>query len=70
MWVNTGEIPDNNLDDDGNGYVDDVRGWDFSTYDAMLGLPANDPMDYNGPGTHVAGIIGAVGNNGVAAVFR
>ncbi len=64
MWVNEGEIPGNNLDDDGNGYVDDVNGWDFSTFDNLLGLPANDPMDYNGHGTHVSGIIGAVGNNG------
>lgn len=70
MWVNTGEIPDNLLDDDGNGYIDDYHGWDFSTFDALLGLPANDPMDYNGHGTHCAGIIGAVGNNstGVAGV--
>jgi subtilisin family serine protease len=55
-WVNTGEIPGNGLDDDGNGYVDDVYGYDFFNIDA-------DPMDDNGHGTHVSGTIGAVGNN-------
>ncbi len=55
-WVNTGEIPGNLLDDDGNGYVDDVYGYDFFNEDA-------DPMDDNGHGTHVSGTIGAVGNN-------
>ncbi len=70
MWINPGEIPDNNLDDDLNGYVDDVHGWNFSTFDMLLGLEENDPMDYNGHGTHCAGVIGAVGNNaeGVAGV--
>ena len=58
MWVNPGEIPGNGRDDDNNGYVDDVHGWDFGDDD-------NDPMDYDSHGTHCAGIIGAVGNNGV-----
>ncbi|AMV29734.1 Thermophilic serine proteinase precursor [Gemmata sp. SH-PL17] len=58
MWRNPGEIPGNNTDDDGNGYVDDVYGWDFINGD-------NDPMDDNGHGTHVSGTIGAVGNNNV-----
>ena len=44
------------FDDDGNGYVDDIRGWDFINDD-------NAPLDDNMHGTHVAGIIGAVGNN-------
>ena len=62
-WVNEGEIPTNGIDDDGNGYIDDVYGYDFANSDG-------DPMDDNGHGTHVSGTIGAVGNNavGVAGV--
>ncbi len=57
IWVNTREVAGNGLDDDGNGYVDDVRGWDFINND-------NTPLDRNGHGTHVAGTIAAL-NNGV-----
>ena len=56
MWKNTGEIPDNGMDDDGNGYVDDVYGYDFVENDG-------NPMDDHGHGTHVAGIIGMQPNN-------
>ena len=56
IWSNTDEIADNGLDDDNNGKIDDVRGWDFV-------FNNNDPMDFFGHGTHVAGTIGAVGNN-------
>jgi subtilisin family serine protease/DNA-binding beta-propeller fold protein YncE len=58
IFVNAGETPGNGLDDDANGYVDDAGGWDFANRD-------NDPYDDNGHGTHVAGILGAVGNNGL-----
>ncbi|MDY3560703.1 S8 family serine peptidase [Gemmata sp. JC673] len=58
IWTNPGEVPDNGIDDDGNGYIDDIHGWDFANND-------NDPMDLEGHGTHVAGTIGAVGNNGI-----
>ena len=63
IWVNPGETPNNGIDDDGNGFVDDVNGWDFYDND-------NTPNDGNGHGTHVAGTIGAVGNNnlGIAGV--
>ncbi|MBN2180179.1 MAG: S8 family serine peptidase [Deltaproteobacteria bacterium] len=56
IWMNPGEIPGNGLDDDGNGYIDDVRGWDFYTGD-------NEPLDNDSHGTHVAGIIAAEMNN-------
>jgi len=58
IWTNSGETANNSSDDDGNGYIDDIRGWDFVDND-------NDPMDSTGHGTHVAGIIGAEGNNGL-----
>lgn len=61
VWQNPGESGNgretNGVDDDGNGFVDDFRGWDFINND-------NNPFDDNSHGTHVAGIIGAVGNNG------
>jgi len=66
IWTNSGEIPNNGIDDDGNRYVDDVNGYDFANNDATV----YDPDPLNGGrgdehGTHVAGTIAAVGNNGV-----
>lgn len=57
FWKNTGEIPGNSIDDDGNGYVDDVDGW--NAYQSSGNIPNDDH------GTHVAGIAAAIGNNGV-----
>lgn len=61
MWVNPGEIPGNGIDDDGNGYVDDIHGYNFA---------ADGPVSWGlggdeGHGTHVAGLVAAVNNNGV-----
>ncbi len=73
QWVNAGENcgstdpgivcaqRSDSVDNDGNGFVDDWRGWDFANND-------NNPFDDNNHGTHVAGTIGAVGNNGTGVV--
>jgi subtilisin family serine protease len=62
IWVNNGEIAANGIDDDGNGYIDDVNGWN-----AYSNIGDIDPDDH---GTHVSGTIGAVGNNalGIAGI--
>ena len=61
IWTNPGEIPGNGIDDDGNGYVDDVHG-----INAISG--SGDPFDDNDHGTHVSGTIGAAANNGEPSV--
>ena len=55
-WINTHEIPNNGIDDDDNGYVDDYRGWNAYNHSGNVSS--------NQHGTHVSGIIGAVGDNG------
>ncbi|MBH1941190.1 S8 family serine peptidase [Mobilitalea sibirica] len=79
MWINREEIPDDGIDNDNNGYVDDVYGWDFYNDDATVchykysnELKTNValPEDNDDHGTHIAGIIGAVADNniGIAGV--
>ena len=75
LAINTKEIPDNGIDDDHNGYIDDWCGWDFTDAPEMAGNALgdfldqdNDVEDENFHGTHVSGIAGAVGNNGIGVV--
>jgi thermitase len=65
IWTNPGEVAGNGIDDDRNGYVDDNNGYDFANNDATVYDP--DPISGKGDehGTHVAGTIAAVGNNGI-----
>jgi len=80
VWVNPGEDLDGNgridpedwngIDDDGNGFVDDLRGWNFVGYgdeleDGTIFLGSSDTFDDNGHGSHVSGTAAAVGNNGI-----
>jgi subtilisin family serine protease len=66
VWTNPGEVAGNGNDDDGNGFVDDVNGWDFLHDDATVFDGADDTSDNTDfHGTHTSGTIGAVGNNGI-----
>lgn len=79
IWTNPKEIADDGIDNDNNGYIDDVHGWDFYNGDASVchyqysekyQLYLADPKDNDNHGTHVAGIIGAIANNneGIAGI--
>lgn len=77
VWRNEGEVEANGVDDDGNGFIDDVAGWDFSVCERRDGggvncltpkEPGPDVTDVVGHGTMVAGIVAAVGGNGIGIV--
>ena len=76
VWANPAEVGGNGVDDDANGFVDDLNGWDFTTCAAFDFVgecvtpksPGPDPRDDWGHGTHVAGIVAAVGDNSVGVI--
>lgn len=68
LYINRREIPNNGIDDDNNGFVDDWRGWDFGGANFSSQRDDNNPTitgENNSHGLHVGGIMGAVGNNGI-----
>jgi subtilisin family serine protease len=72
-WSNSDELAGDGIDNDNNGFVDDTWGYDFVTAAPSSvapgedpGPPDNDPNDFDGHGTHVAGLVGASGNNGIS----
>ncbi len=65
IWINAREIAGNGKDDDHNGYIDDVCGWDYSASGGSPKPEDNDPSDNLGHGTHIAGTIAAVSGNGI-----
>lgn len=65
IWTNPGEIAGNRIDDDQNGFVDDVHGWSFAPQGPENTTSEGDPRDDHYHGTHCAGTIGASGNNGI-----
>lgn len=64
IWINEGEIPNNDIDDDENGFIDDVYGWNFEEDSNDITPVADFWDDIAGHGTWVAGVIAATGNNG------
>lgn len=61
LWINPGEVPSNGIDDDGNGRIDDVHGYNFAEMDANI-------ADSGDHGTHISGTIAATGHNGVGII--
>jgi len=64
IWINEGEIPNNDIDDDNNGFIDDVSGWNFED-DSNDVIPDDSWSSVAGHGTQVSGVIAGVGNNGI-----